>query len=343
MAARFYKPGLVRVEQVDIPRIRSDELLVRTRAVLTCGTDLKMYLRGHRLAKPPLTIGHEFAGTVDQVGDQVEEFSEGMSIVAANSAPCNSCYFCRIGKANLCERLDEVLIGFSFDGAYADYVRVPARIVKQNTYEIPNGLSYEEAAFVEPFACVVHGTKLAQIGPGDLVLIIGAGPIGLLHAQLAKAYGAGTVAVADASPERLRTASQVGADTTIDVAQDLHHELGRLSEDRGADIVIEAVGKPETWQLAVRCTRKGGTTVLFGGCPSGTAASIDTEAVHYGELSIMGSFHHSPRDVYRALQLISSRQVKVAPLITHRLPLSDAEAALRLMQEGKAIKVALAT
>ncbi len=343
MAARFYKPSLIRIEQIEIPRIESDELLVRTRTVLTCGTDLKMYLRGHRLAKPPLTIGHEFAGTVERVGEEVQGFREGMSVVAANSAPCMSCYFCRIGKPNLCERLDEVLIGFSLDGAYAEYVRVPARIVKQNTYEIPHGLSFEEAAFVEPFACVVHGGELAHISPGDLVLIIGAGPIGLLHAQLAKAYGAGMVVVADTSSERLRTASQLGADRTINAAQDLLHELRRLSENRGADVVIEAAGRPETWQLAVRATRKGGTTVLFGGCPSGSIASIDTEAAHYGELTLKGAFHHTPKDVCRALRLISSRQVKVAPLITHRLPLSDVEAALRLMQNGKAIKVALST
>jgi len=341
MAARFYGPGVIRLEHVEIPEISSDELLVRNHAVLTCGTDLKMYERGHRLAKPPLIIGHEFSGTIERVGKDVKDFEVGMNVVPANSAPCMSCHYCRIGKHNLCEHLDDVLIGFSSPGAYAEYVRVPGRIVRQNTYKIPQGLSFEEAAFLEPFACVVHGGELANISPGDLVLIIGAGPIGLLHVQLAKAYGARTVMVADTNPERLRMGGALGADKTINATEDTLDQVKRLSENRGADVVIEAVGRPETWQLAVKTTRKGGTTVLFGGCPSGSLASIDTEAVHYGELTLRGAFHHTPRDVSRALQLISSHQVNVAPLITHRMRLSDVEGALRLMQNGKAIKVVL--
>ena len=341
IAARFYEPGVIRLEQMEIPEISSDELLVRNHAVLTCGTDLKMYLRGHRLARPPLIIGHEFAGTIEKVGKDVRNFEVGMNVVSANSAPCMSCYYCRIGKHNLCDRLDEVLIGFSSPGAYAEYVRLPDRIVRQNTYRIPEGLSFEEAAFLEPFACVVHGGELANISPGDLVFVIGAGPIGLLHTQLAKAHGAGTVVVADTSPDRLRMAGELGADKTLNATEDPVREVKGLSDGRGADIVIEAAGKPETWHLAVQATRKGGTTVLFGGCPSGSTASIDTEAVHYGELTLRGAFHHTPRDVFRALQLISSHQVNVAPLITHRMPLSDVEKALRLMQNGKAIKVAL--
>jgi len=340
MAARFYEPGVIRVEQVDTPKIAKDELLVRNRVALTCGTDLKMYLRGHRLATPPLIIGHEFAGTVEKVGEDVQGFQEGMRVVAANSAPCMSCYYCRIGKPNLCDHLDEVLVGFSSPGAYAEYVRLPARIVAQNTYEIPESVSFEEAAFLEPLACVVHGVDLSQVKSGDLVFVVGAGPIGLLHIQLAKATGAKTVVVADVSPERLRKAAELGADHAVE-SRDPVAEVKRRSEDRGADVTIEAVGKPETWELAVRATRKGGTTVLFGGCPAGSTASIDTGAVHYGELALKGVFHHTPRDVREAMRLISTRQVKVAPLITHRMKLPQVEAALRLMQSGAAIKVAL--
>mgnify|MGYP002395743340 CR=1 FL=1 len=340
MAARFYEPGVIRVERVDLPKIGKDELLVRNRVVLTCGTDLKMYLRGHRLVTPPLIIGHEFAGTVEKIGDDVQGFQEGMRVVAANSAPCMSCYYCRIGKPNLCDHLDEVLVGFSSPGAYAEYLRLPARIVRQNTYEIPGGVSFEEAAFLEPLACVVHGGDLSGVKGGDLVFVIGAGPIGLLHIQLAKASGAKAVAVTDASPERLRKAGELGADHLVN-SKDTIGEVERLTQGRGADVTIEAVGKPETWELAVRATRKGGTTVLFGGCPAGSTASIDTGAVHYGELTLKGVFHHTPRDVHEAMRLISTREVNVAPLITHRMKLSEVEAALRLMQSGAAIKVAL--
>ena len=340
MAVRFYEPRVIRLEQVDVPKINRDELLVRNEVALTCGTDLKMYLRGHRLVTPPLIIGHEFAGTVEQVGDDVTGFAKGMRVVAANSAPCLSCYFCRIGKPNLCEHLDEVLVGFSCPGAYAEYVRLPGRIVKQNTHEIPEDVSFEEAAFLEPLACVVHGGELAEVKAKDLVFVIGAGPIGLLHVQLAKAYGAKSVVVADASSGRLRRATELGADLTVD-STDPVSEIRKLSENRGADVTIEAVGKPETWELAVQATRKGGTAVLFGGCPAGSTAAIDTGAVHYGELTLKGVFHHAPGNVRDALRLISTRQVKVAPLITHRMKLSETEAALRLMQSGTAIKVAL--
>lgn len=340
MAVRFYEPRVIRLEQVDVPKITKDEMLIRNRVALTCGTDLKMYLRGHRLVTPPLIIGHEFAGTIEQVGEDVRGFAEGMNVTAANSAPCLSCYYCRIGKHNLCERLDEVLVGFSSPGAYAEYVRLPGRIVGQNTYEIPKGVSFEEAAFLEPLACVVHGGELAGVKTDDLVFVVGAGPIGLLHILLAKARGAKTVAVADSSPERLRRAAELGADQTVD-SKDPVSEVKKLSEGRGADVTIEAVGKPETWELAVRTTRKGGTTVLFGGCPAGTTASIDTGTVHYGELTLKGVFHHTPANVREALRLISTRKVNVAPLITHRMRLAEVEAALQLMQNGTAIKVAL--
>ena len=340
LAARFYAPEVLRIEEVDIPKIGRGELLIRNHVALTCGTDLKMFLRGHRLASPPLIIGHEFAGTVEKVGEDTEGFKKDMRVVAANSAPCMSCYYCRIGKPNLCDRLDEVLLGFSSPGAYAEYVRLPARIVHQNTYEIPKDVMFEAAAFVEPLACVVHGIELSKINPDDFVFVIGAGPIGLMHVQLAKVRGAKTVAVTDARPERLQRASKLGADRLIS-SNDPAGQVKTLTGNRGADVTIEAVGRPETWELGVQATRKGGRTILFGGCPSGSAASIDTGLVHYGELTLKGVFHHTPRDVREALGLISTRRVNVAPLITHRMRLAQVEEALRLMQKGVAIKVAI--
>jgi L-iditol 2-dehydrogenase len=212
--------------------------------------------------------------------------------------------------------------------------------VRQNTYEIPKDVPFESAAFVEPLACVVHGIELSNIKTGDLVFVIGAGPIGLMHVQLAKVRGAKTVVVADASPERLQRATQLGADRSI-TSSDPASQVRALSDNRGADVTIEAVGKTETWELAVRATRKGGTTVLFGGCPAGSIASIDTGLVHYGELTLKGVFHHTPSDVREALRLIWRGQVRVAPLVTHRMKLAQVEEALRLMQKGTAIKVAI--
>lgn len=341
-AIRFYAPQDVRLEEVDLPKIAPDEILVKAEVTLTCGTDVKIYRRGHPLVKPPLVFGHEFAGVVAKVGRNVTQFEEGQRVVAANSAPCNACYFCKIGKPNLCEHLSETLIGFSVDGAYAEYVRVPARIVKQNTYEVPEHVPFEEAALLEPLACVVNGNDVADIEIGDTVTVIGAGPIGLMHVQLAKIKGATNVICTDLKEERLKTASEVGADNVIDASEE--NQLERVRESTnglGADVVIEAVGLPQTWELAVEMTRKAGTTVLFGGCPSGAKITLDTQRIHYGDLTIKGIFHHTPLSVKRAYKLITSGKFNGRPLITDKMPLSELERALRLMIEGKCIKMAI--
>jgi L-iditol 2-dehydrogenase len=340
-AVRFYEPGVLKLEHVDLPAVGPDEILVKTAVTLTCGTDLKMYKRGHPFAKPPLIIGHEFAGVVTQVGENVQNFREGMRVVAANSAPCNSCFFCRRGKQNLCEHLNENVIGFSWPGAYAEYVRVPAHIVKQNTHEIPSHVSFTQAALVEPLACVVHGIELAEIGIADTVVVIGAGPIGLLHLQLAR-RSAGRVIVSDLSKRRLETAQDLGADHLIEAGQEEQvKRVKELTDGKGADVVIEAAGLPETWEKAVAMTRPGGITLLFGGCRSGTTITVDTGSLHYGEITIRGAFHHTPSCVEKALNLISSGTVKADYLVGREMPLAEVANALELMAKGEAVKVAI--
>jgi len=341
-AAQYHRPGEINVEEIDVPEIESEELLVKVEVALTCGTDLKMYRRGHRLARPPMTIGHEFAGVVADVGNRVTSFKKGMRVVAANSAPCNACFFCRRGKPNLCEHIEEDLIGFSAPGAYAEYVRVPGKIVRQNVHQIPDHISFKEAALLEPLACVLHGNDLADIRLGDSVVILGAGPIGLLHLQLAKHRGAGTVMVIDVSDVRLESAYKLGAENTINPERENQiRKVLELTGGLGADVAIEAVGLPETWENAIKMTRKAGTALLFGGCPSGTSVSVDAGEIHYGELTIRGAFHHTPSCVERALSLISSASIKTSGIITHEMPLKDVEKALQLMAEGKAVKVAI--
>lgn len=341
-AARFYGPGIFKVEEVEIPDIGPGDILVENRVTLTCGTDVKMYKRGHPFAKPPLIIGHEFAGVVAAVGEGVDRFAKGMRVVAANSAPCNECYFCMKGRENLCERLDESIIGFAHQGAYAQYVRIPEHIVRQNTHMIPDDIPFEHAAFLEPLSCVVHGIELINIQPGDTVVVMGAGPIGLLHMQLAKHLGAKQLVVTDVYKPRLDHAVTLGADHVINNKdEDQISRVRVLTAGRGADVVIEAVGRPETWELAIQSTRAGGTTLLFGGCAPGTKASLDTQKLHYGELTIKGSFHHTPRTVERAFGLISSGTLRLDPLITSRMGLTDVERALQLVSQGDALKVAL--
>jgi L-iditol 2-dehydrogenase len=342
LAIRFYKPGEIKAEQVPIPIPGPGELVVKSTVALTCGTDVKMFRRGHPLAKPPQIMGHEFAGSVTAVGDGVEKFRFGMKVVSANSAPCNTCYYCLLHQPNLCEHLEEIIVGFTWPGTYAEYVRIPERIVRQNTFQVPDGVSLDNVASLEPLACVVHGWELVHTTPGGTAVIIGGGPIGLLHVQLARLRGAKKIALCDIVPERLREAEKVGVDATINSAsENLTDRVLDLTDHRGADVVVEAVGRRETWESTQALVRKGGTVLLFGGCPSRTSVSFNAEKIHYGELHIQGAFHHTPAAVERAFRLIVTGQVSIKPLISHEMPLEKAEEALELMGNGQALKVAL--
>jgi len=342
LAIRFYRPEELKAEQVPIPTPGPGELIVKNHVALTCGTDVKMFKRGHPLAKPPQIMGHEFAGTVSEIGSGVGNFRVGMRVVSANSAPCNKCFYCLIHQPNLCEHLDESVLGFTWPGSYAEYVRIPERIVRQNTFQVPDGVPLESVASLEPLACVVHGWDLVGQVSGGTAVIIGGGPIGLLHAQFARLNGARQVALCDVVPERLREAEKIGVDTTIDSAnENVVERVASLTDGRGADIVVEAVGRSETWESTIGLVRKGGAILLFGGCPSGTMVSFKAEKIHYGELHVQGAFHHTPAAVERAFCLIVSGQVSIKPLISHEMPLEKTEEALRLMGEGKALKVAL--
>jgi len=336
-AVLYLEPGKLSYQEVDAPTVGTGELLVRVKAALTCGTDVKTFQRGHHLMKPPMPFGHEFAGEVSLVGEGVSGFVEGMRVVAANSAPCNYCFYCRRGKHNLCEN-----IVFNW-GAFAEYIKVPAPIVEQNVYRIPEGLSYEEAALLEPLACVVLGSEAAGVSSGDSVAIAGGGgPIGLMHLQLAINSGAEQVIVIDVRDSRLEVARSLGAATVINAArEDPVTMVKELTAGRGADIVIETAGVPEVWRMALAMVRKGGTVVMFGGCPAGTQIPLDTDRVHYEELTIKGVFHHSPRTVERALELLGRGVIKAGSLISGRLPLKDVQKALEMMMRGEAIKMAI--
>ena len=343
LAVRYYEPGTLRAEQVSIPEPGPGELLVKTSVALTCGTDVKMYKRGHHLAKPPQIMGHEFAGTVSAAGEGVTSFRVGDRVVGANSAPCNKCFFCLSHQPNLCDNLDESIIGFTWPGTYAEYVRIPARIVQQNAFRVPDEVPLEHIASLEPLACVVHGWDLIKRVPtGGSVVIIGGGPIGLLHAQLARLNGARQVVLCDISSDRLREAERVGVNQTINSSsENLSARVLELTDGKGADVVVEAVGRGETWESAPNLARKGGTVLLFGGCPSGTTTTFEADRIHYGELHIQGAFHHTPSAVERAFRLIVYGRVSIKPLISHEMPLERAEEALQLMGSGKALKIAL--
>jgi len=339
-AAMFYGIGDVRYGDADIPEVGPGEVLVRIGAALTCGTDVKTFKRGHPILirKVPALFGHEYAGTIDEVGPGVTAFEPGMRVVATNSAPCGSCFFCKRGSPNLCPELKSNLL----NGAFAEYIRVPAPIVRWNTHQIPDSLSFKDAALTEPLACVVHGIEQSGIRLGDTVAIVGAGPIGQMLLMLAKSSGASTVIVSDPAPLRRNTARRAGADVVIDPSkEDPVERVKSETSGYGADVVIEAVGTPETWEQAVNMTRDAGTTVLFGGAASGTRFTIDTARFHYGELTVKGVFHLTPKHVEQALKLIITHGIDTGILISHEMPLEKVTDALQLMGSGQSMKIAI--
>lgn len=338
-AAVLYGKCDVRIEQIPIPRVSAGEVLVRIRAALTCGTDLKVYRQGFhaRMIVPPAVFGHELAGIVEQVGEGVESFSPGMRVVAANSGPCNKCFFCERHLANLCEDLQFI------NGAYAEFIKIPERIVRQNLLILPDNLPFREAALVEPLACVIRAVEETAISEGDTVVVIGLGPIGLMFVQLLRSIGAKVIAVGRRGSQ-LSLAEKMGAAYVLNSSDSNVVEKVRTITNgrRGADVVIEAVGRTETWQQAMGMVRRGGTINLFGGCPSGTHIPLDTTLIHYSEITIKASFHHTPRHIREALDAIHRGEIQPKELITGEEPLTALRNVMeRLQNRNGDLKIAI--
>ena len=331
----FYGPGDVRFEDIDIPVVGNGEALVKIKSALTCGSDVKTYIRGHpTMIKKASVLGHEWAGDIVEIGNGVDNFKVGDRIAAVNSVPCYECYYCRIGRYSLCENL-----AYN-NGAFAEYIKVPENILRKNTFVLPDNTDYREAALLEPLSCVVHGIEQSNIQAGSIIAINGAGPIGLMFVVLAKLSGAVVISV-DLSEERLEYAGEFGADYTINGAKvaDQVKEVRRLTEgDRGVDIAIDATGIPEVWEMTVLMGRKGAVINLFGGCKPGTSIKIDTSLIHYSELNIKGVYHHTPDYVKKAFELITSGRIAAAKFITADMHLGKLVKALELMSKGKGIK-----
>ncbi len=337
-AIMFYAPKDIRYEEVNVPEPDEGEVLVKVEAALTCGTDVKTYRRGHPvlIKKTPSGFGHEFSGTIAKIGDNVEGFNIGDRVVAANSAPCGECFFCKKGEENLCENLELL------NGAYAQYILIPKNIVQKNLIKIPDTLPYKLAAFAEPLSNVVHGISRTPINKGDTVGVIGIGPIGLMFCALAKLKGAKVIAMGR-NPLKLKLAKEFAhADEVIDLKKyndPTEIVLSMTEEKRGLDVAIECVGLPEIWESMFKLVRRGGCVHLFGGCASGTSVNIDTKRLHYDEVNIISVFHHTPKYFREALNLIATKQVEVEKLITKTLPLKYTKRALEMQQNGEAIKV----
>ncbi len=329
LAGVLYGKEELRLERIAVPAIGPADLLVRVKAALTCGTDLKVYRRGHhaRMITLPGPLGHELAGDVVEVGSAVSSFAVGDRVVAANSAPCYKCFFCRRDEKNLCENL------LFNNGAYAEYIKIPGQIVECNTYIIPDHVDYRAAALAEPLACVLKGMDDTGVGPGDTVTVIGLGPIGLMFVRAAKIAGARVMAIGRRQMQ-LDRAEHLGAEVLIESRRgsDPTDEIRRHTEGgRGSDVVIEAVGSPHAWRQAVSMVRSGGKVNFFGGCPKNTVVCLDTGRLHYASISLKATFHHTPDHIREALELVSRGDVHPSDFIIGEAPLGELVSVFRRM------------
>jgi L-iditol 2-dehydrogenase len=339
-AAVLYGKEDVRIEAVERPVPGAGEIVVRIQAALTCGTDLKTFRRGYhaKMLKMPALFGHELAGVVAAVGDGVTKFRQGMRVVALNSAPCDRCYWCKRGQQNLCEDL------LFNNGAYAEWIRVPARIVEKNTLEIPARVTDEHAALTEPLACVLRGLEESRLQRGDLVAVIGAGPIGLMMIHAASLAGAEVIAVVK-HDQQVKAAKRLGAKRVVQttkIEDSVAAVRAMTPEQRGVDIAIECVALPLTWQWAVDMVRRGGLVNFFGGPAQGTRVELDTNHLHYNDIELKASFHHTPAVCRQAMHLIASPRFDADAFITGHARLRDlASVFARMLHRTNEIKTVI--
>jgi len=337
LAAVYLGPEKIELSTVPIPEPKVGELLIKVRAATTCGTDVKTYRRGHPKFPPPFIFGHEFGGDIVKVGEGVERFHEGMRVTANVFAECGECFYCKKGQGNICANLV-----YNF-GAFAEYMIIPASIVRRTTFEIPAHVPYAHAALLEPLATVVHGWYKVAIQPGETVAIIGAGgPISLLFLQLALRAGASQVIAIGHSPARLDVAKKLGATHLVNAKEaDTITTVRELTHGYGADVVFECAGTKQTWETSVDVVRRGGRVLWFGGLPGGTKVEVDAARVHYGEIALLNMHGGTAEDAREAFDLIVSGEINVAPMLNGELPLEQVELALKKMITGKVVKMVI--
>jgi L-iditol 2-dehydrogenase len=332
------RPG--QLELRDLPRPRPDPggVIVRVCAALTCGTDLKAYLRGHPKFPMPTLFGHEFAGEICELGSGVRGLREGDAVMAAPTAPCGACFHCVRQQENLCDQVMATMV----HGAYAEYIKLPAAVVDTNLFAKPHALPFAEAALLEPLACVLHGLSRCALRADDTVVLVGAGAIGLLHLLVLRARGVERVVVIARNPSRAALARTLGASETLAVdVRDAALPVRELTGGRGADLVIECTGQVPVWEAAPQLARRGGQVILFGGCAAGTEARFDTGRLHYDQVEISSPFHFTPRDVRAAYELLGGDRFNGASLIGGSYPLERLSEALARHRSGEGPKFAI--
>jgi len=340
---RFYAPGDVRVEDAPEPQAGPGEVKIRVRNCSTCGTDLKIYRHGHHRIAPPRVMGHEIAGEVVELGTGVGGWAVGDRVQVIAAIPCGQCAECRRGRMTVCPNQESM--GYQYDGGFAEYMTVPAKVLAVGGLNrIPEGVGFDEASVAEPLACVLNGQELARVGAGDDVVVVGSGPIGCLHVRLARSRGAARVFLVELNRERLeRAAALVAPDEAVSADDgDIPEQILKLTDGRGADVVITAAASGKAQEQALQYAARQGRISFFGGLPQDAPTiTCDSNLVHYRELTIVGANGSSPAHNTRALGLIASGEVPVEDLITHRLPLDAVLDALDIVARGEAVKVTI--
>lgn len=342
-AAVFSGPNQVEVREVPTPKAGNGELVVRVRACAICGTDLRIITgRKTRGVRAPSILGHEISGEVAEVGTGAENFAVGDRVAIANVIPCGRCYPCQNGMENACE--NRQALGYEFDGGFAEYVRIPAAALESgNIFKIPENLSFEEASLAEPLGCVLNGQEKLDLRPGATVVVIGAGPIGLMHVKLAKLAGARRVIVSEPLDNRRAMALASGADQVVDPrAEDLVSTVRRSTGGLGADACVLAIGVPALVNVGLSLLRRGGVLDLFAGFEGQGESTIQANLIHYNELTVRGATACSRSQYQRALGFIASGQVDVQGLISHRFSLDDFSSAVAAAASGSGMKVVVA-
>lgn len=341
-AAVLQAPNVLRLTEMATPEAEPGELVLRVRAATVCGTDLRI-LSGRKTkgVRFPSVIGHEFAGDVVQAGAGVTQFKVGDRVCMDPVIPCRACAYCKSGLENVCA--NRQAMGYEFDGAFAEYIRIPAiALAAGNVFRMPQGMSFEAAALAEPLACCINGQRNAGVGMGDSVVILGAGPIGLMHAALARSAGARQVIVSEPNAARRQAAAERGVTHVFDPSGGSLADFVKARTDGlGADVAILAIGVPQLANEALTLVRRGGRVNLFAGFSAGDMSTIDVNLIHYGELVVTGASALSRRDYELALNMLASGQIDAGSLITHRYGVSDSLAAFDEAGSGRALKVAI--
>lgn len=332
--AMYYNNNDVRITKMPIPTINDDELLVKVQASGICGSDV---MEWYRIKKAPRVLGHEIAGDIIKVGKNVKQYKVGDRVFVSHHVPCNTCDFCLNDQHTLCHTLHSTNF---YPGGFAEYLKVPKINVDKGVFVLPDEMSYEEGVFIEPLACVVRGLRIADMKPGQNVLIIGSGISGLLHIKLARAWEAGRIISTDINEYRLKMAKKLGADYVIHAKEDILEQIKKYNNGKLADLVVTCAGAPPAVKQAIQSVENGGTILFFAPTEPGIEMPFPLFDLWDKGVKMVSTYAGSPKDINIAIDLIKSKKVDVTDMITHKLPLSEAAKGFKLVAEAnKSIKV----